>query len=150
MEITADEDLEAGLLPKETKSRVEDFKEKVKLDNEWRLQIKPDIVTNILQPAIKDEIATQARWRARWYRLGNLFESFSVFFSGISAGLAFASGFFEYPLLAFIAGCVATLVTISMKYSTHAHKEGNERTRGLNLNLAHLELQGFDELEQGS
>jgi hypothetical protein len=109
-------------------------KNDVFIDPELVNKIKKDIIEKSYYSDVKFNI----RWKSYWKIIADVSETFAHIFTGVSAILAFASGFFNYTLLSFIAGCFGTGALVLLKFSSYAIAQSKERTQQVNLILDKL------------
>lgn len=104
--------------------------------------VDPELVKKIkhdlLEKSYYDEIRYNIYSKARWKIVADLTDTFAHVFTGISTILAFASGFFNYALFSFLAGCFGTISLVLLKFSSYALDESKERTNEINILLNKL------------
>jgi len=87
---------------------------------------------------VRDFIAGR-RW---WRRIGQKFETVSIFFSGVSTILAFtASVDYDSGWVAFSAGVAGTVSLVALAYAAYGSRTSKERTRQLNIILEALDIE---------
>ena len=99
-------------------------------------KIQKELVDRNYFNDVKYNLASKSRWKI----IGDLSEAFSQVFTATATILAFASGFFEYSFLAFIAGCIGTSAIVLKQFSSYCMKESSERTQQVNRILKKLGL----------
>lgn len=85
-----------------------------------------------------DDIKYNIHSRSRWKIIGDTTEAIAHIFTGITAILAFAAGFFNFAMFSFIAGCLGTASLVLLQFSSYAMKESKERTEQVNRMLTSL------------
>jgi hypothetical protein len=86
---------------------------------------------NIVQPDQEHRVESLTRWRWRWQKMSNWFESISVVLSLIGAIVAYAAGVYTSSTLAFSAGTISTTGIAMLQFSKYGAKESLERQRDL-------------------
>lgn len=81
------------------------------------------------------DVGSSTKGRTIWKRVADSSEASSMALSGLSSILAFASGFFDVPTLAFVAGTFSTAALAFLTFSAYAARESRERTARLNKTL---------------
>lgn len=105
-----------------------------------KLKIKNELVDPTYYRDIKDNLERRLNWK----RVGDVFETTSKVFIGISSLLAFAAGFFNYGFLSFISGCFSVSSLVFLQFSSYSMKESKESNEIANKILKQL---GIHELE---
>lgn len=80
-----------------------------------------------------DDIKWNLRSGSCWQFNSNIFEALGHILLGLGAILSFSTGFFDYMLLSFIAGCVTTSAMVCLKFSSYASGESSQRIDRANL-----------------
>jgi hypothetical protein len=91
-----------------------------------------------VEDEIEEEINDALTWRRRWAKCSNCYEFLSILCMGSSGILAFSSGFFTIPALAYAAGATSTVGLVLKGFSNYASGESAERTASVNAHLRHL------------
>src|SRR5581483_1250606 len=91
------------------------------------------IKKELVDKSYYNDIKFNLKWKSYWKVIADVSETLAQILIGISAVLAFASGFFEYTLLSFIAGCFGTASLVLYKFSSYSMGESKERTAQVNL-----------------
>ena len=87
---------------------------------------------------VNDFIAGR-RW---WRRVGQKFETVSIFFSGVSTILAYtASVDYDSGWVAFSAGVAGTVSLVALAYAAYGSRTSRERTRQLNIMLQTFDIE---------
>lgn len=81
------------------------------------------------------DVASSSKGRTLWKKVADASEASSMAFSGLSSILAFASGFYNIPTLAFVAGTFSTAALAFLTFSAYSVRESRERTARLNKTL---------------
>lgn len=104
----------------------------------------------LVNTEIEEEINDGLTWRRRWSKCSNVYEFSSIFCMGASGILAFSSGFFTIPALAYAAGAASTVGLVLKGFSTYASGESAERTASVNAHLRHLGIAALPAIENPS
>jgi len=97
-----------------------------------------DIVRRMYNDDVMDFVSGR-RW---WRRVGQKFETVSIFFSGVSTILAFtASVDYDSGWVAFSAGVAGTVSLVALAYAAYGSRTSKERTRQLNVVLDALHME---------
>lgn len=83
-----------------------------------------------------------------WNVTSNLTEALGNILIGLSAILAFATGFFDIMLLSFISGCLATIAMVLLKFSSYSKNESSERLAKINKILEELGIEDIVDVNQ--
>jgi len=100
-----------------------------------------EINVEIIQPTLREEIASFLRSRIRWRSIGICMETSSKLLLGISSVVTFATSI--YPCnsyLSFIAGTVSTLSLVSLQFANYSFRESKLSTENLNTLLKKMEM----------
>jgi hypothetical protein len=100
--------------------------------------MKLSIVNDVIVPNLKRDAVNLAIWRIRWRKIANLFEALVKILIGISNVLAYSSGYYQKPVLAYYSGLIGTLALVFGEFSSYCKKESHERTNLFNRLLTHL------------
>lgn len=104
--------------------------------------LKRDIKTKLINPTYYHEIQNNLKNRDEWKTVGNVFDTLSHLLNGIATILAFAaSGFPDYKILSFIAGCVGVCSLVCRQFSSYALNETNMKTTEVNKILTKLGME---------
>lgn len=99
------------------------------------------IKSELIDKSYYDDVKYNIQSKYRWKIIGDITETASHILTGLSAILAFSSGFFDNTMLSFVAGCVATLSLIFRQFSSYSMKESKERTDQVNRVLNKLGIE---------
>ena len=83
-----------------------------------------------------------------WRFTSNLTEICGNIFILITTLLAFATGYFENYILAFVAGGVSTAAIMCFKFSSYASKESSERIKKINKILVELNIRQIVDINE--
>jgi hypothetical protein len=107
-------------------------------------------IVNIVEEHIETEINYGITWRERWAVCSNVYEFGAILCVGTSSVLAFSSGFFTLPSLAYAAGATSTVGLVLKGLSVYASGESAERTQWVNGLLRHLGIAPLPTLDNPS
>jgi hypothetical protein len=100
--------------------------------------MKTNIINNIVVPNLERDAKILSIWRIRWRNMANLFEALVKIMIGISTILAYSSGYYQKPVLAYYSGLTGTIALVFGEFSSYCKKESHERTNLFNRLLKHL------------
>lgn len=104
------------------------------------------IKTDLIEPSFYNDVQTNLKRRTTWKNVGTVAEVISKVLAGIAAILAFAAGFFNYQILAFISGSVGTASMVVLHFSTFAKNESNVCTDEINKILTEVGLTDLSDI----
>jgi hypothetical protein len=84
------------------------------------------------------DVQNSSKGRTLWKIVADSCETSAMVFAGMSSILAFSSGFYDIPTLAFVAGSFSTASLAFLTFSGYAARESKERTARLNKTLEAL------------
>ena len=102
--------------------------------------LKQDILTNIIEPEYKEDIATNLLLKKKYSSMGLTFETLSKIFIGVSSITSFSSGIYRYQVLAFLAGASSVMSLMFLQFSSYSFRESKLITDEINLILSKLNL----------
>ena len=102
--------------------------------------LKQDILTNIIEPEYKEDIATKLLLKKKYSSMGLTFETLSKIFIGVSSITSFSSGIYRYQVLAFLAGASSVMSLMFLQFSSYSFRESKLITDEINLILSKLNL----------
>jgi hypothetical protein len=103
------------------------------------------ILFQIIEPSYYLDIETIIKNRRRWHICGHVFETFSKILIACSGILSFSSGYYDTPILGFLAGSSSTLSLASVQFSSYCFKESKDNTEELNKLLTKINLDTIPE-----
>ena len=110
--------------------------------------VKVKIVQELIEPFYVDDIKSMIRGKKCWKLTGQLFETISKVLVALGSILSFSSGYFEDPLLSFLAGSISTLSLATLQFASFAFLENKRQGQDLNVLLKKLDLDVVPILEQ--
>lgn len=103
-------------------------------------ELNNDIVENIVIPNLRQDAQTLSVWRIRWRNISNFFEALVKIMVGISTVLAYSSGYYNKPVLAYYSGLTGTIALVFGEFASYCKKVSHERTNLFNRLLAYLNI----------
>lgn len=97
-------------------------------------------IKKLIQDTYYNDIERFISGRHWWLVTSNVTETAAKVCAGLSTAVAFAAGFFNIPILPFIAGCLGTLALVLLQFSGYSKNESKERTEQANKLLEVLGL----------
>jgi hypothetical protein len=98
------------------------------------------ILVQIIEPSYFLDIKSIIKSRRRWHMCGHVFETISKILIACSGILSFSSGYYDIPILGFLAGSSSTLSLASVQFSSYCFKESKDNTEELNKLLTKINL----------
>jgi len=93
-------------------------------------------MTDVIRRMYEEDVGDFIVGRRWWRRVGQKFETVSIFFSGVSTILAYtASVDYDSGWVAFSAGVAGTVSLVALAYAAYGLRTSKERTRQLNVVL---------------
>lgn len=112
-----------------------------------------DLVNKIRKDLIDttyySEIKSSLRGSVLWKNIGDICQTISKVFAGISTVCAFAAGFFNLVILSFLAGCLGTLSMVTQQFSSYASNESIIQIERTNKILKDLGIANVVDIETG-
>ena len=108
--------------------------------------LKSKILSELVEPCYYKDIDEMIKERKTWRAYGNKFETLSKIMIGSSSIISFATGIYDYKILAFVSGITSVLSLTFIQFSTYAFKESKERTIELDKILTSLDIENVPEL----
>jgi hypothetical protein len=103
------------------------------------------ILFQIIEPSYYIDIKNIIKSRRRWHICGHVFETFSKILIACSGILSFSAGYYDIPILGFLAGSSSTLSLASVQFSSYCFKESKDNTEELNKLLTKINLETIPE-----
>lgn len=113
-----------------------------------RDSIKVQIVHELIEPFYLDDIKSMIRGKKCWKRSGQIFETVSKVLVAVGGIISFSSGYFDDPILSFLAGSISTLSLATLQFSSFAYTENKKQGQDLNVLLKKLNLDVIPILER--
>lgn len=110
--------------------------------------LKVSIVRDLIEPFYLDDIKSMIRGKKCWKFTGQFFETFSKILVAVGGIMSFSSGYFNDPLLSFLAGSISTLSLATLQFSSFAYTENKKQGQDLNVLLKKLDLDVIPVLER--
>ena len=110
-------------------------------------ELKQEILTNLIEPNIKNEISTNIKLKKIFKKVGLTFETLSKLFVGISSVLSFSTGIYNSGLLSFLAGTSSVVSLVLLQYSSYAYRESKKNTVEINTLLSKLNIESIIEVK---
>ena len=101
---------------------------------------KSYIVSTLIEPSYKNDINEMINNKKCWRLTGISFETLSKLMVACGGVLSFSSGYFNYPILSFIAGSVSTVSLAFLQFSSFSYTQNKKESEELNLLLKTLDL----------
>jgi hypothetical protein len=113
-----------------------------------RDSVKVQIVRELIEPFYLDDIKSMIRGKKCWKLSGQVFETISKVLVAVGGIISFSSGYFNDPLLSFLAGSISTLSLATLQFSSFAYVENKKQGQDLNVLLKKLNLDVIPILER--
>lgn len=113
-----------------------------------RDSVKVQIVHELIEPFYLDDIRSMIRGKKCWKRSGQIFETVSKVLVAVGGIISFSSGYFDDPILSFLAGSISTLSLATLQFSSFAYTENKKQGQDLNVLLKKLNLDVIPILER--
>ena len=117
-------------------------------DLQIRDSIKTKIVQELIEPSYRDDIENMISGKKCWKLTGQIFETISKFLVAIGGIMSFSSGYFNDPVLGFLAGSISTMSLATLQFSSFAYIQNKKQGQDLNVLLKKLNLDIIPVLEQ--
>lgn len=119
-------------------------------ENNFKIRdtIKIKIVHDLIEPFYLDDIKSMIRGKKYWKLSGQIFETVSKVLVAIGGIMSFSSGYFNDPMLSFLAGSISTLSLATLQFSSFAYVENKKQGQDLNVLLKKLNLDVIPVLER--
>lgn len=104
-------------------------------------KIKTEIIKNIIEPFYINDIKNAIKGRRWWLLAANIVETMSKVLVALCTIFSFSAGFFNYPLLSFIAGTLSTAGLATLQFSSFAYGKTKRNTSELNMLLEKLHIE---------
>ena len=119
-------------------------------ENNFKIRdtIKIKIVHELIEPFYLDDIKSMIRGKKYWKLSGQIFETVSKILVAIGGIMSFSSGYFNDPMLSFLAGSISTLSLATLQFSSFAYVENKKQGQDLNVLLKKLNLDVIPVLER--
>ena len=102
--------------------------------------IKHKIIKEIIEPFYLEDIKNNINNEKKYKSLGTSFELTSKIMITISSILSLSSGFFNYPLLSFMAGSTSTISLACIQFASYFYKKSNSNIIELNSLLQKIHI----------
>lgn len=103
-------------------------------------EIKIKIVHELIEPFYLDDIQSIIKNKKCWKTSGQIFETVSKILVAIGGIVSFSSGYFNDPILSFLAGSISTLSLATLQFSSFAYMENKKQSQDLNTLLRKLNI----------
>jgi hypothetical protein len=113
-----------------------------------RDSVKVQIVHELIEPFYLDDIKSMIRGKKCWKLSGQIFETVSKVLVAVGGIISFSSGYFDDPILSFLAGSISTLSLATLQFSSFAYTENKKQGQDLNVLLKKLNLDVIPILER--
>lgn len=119
-------------------------------ENNFKIRdsIKIKIVHDLIEPFYLEDIKSMIRGKKYWKSSGQIFETVSKVLVAIGGIMSFSSGYFNDPILSFLAGSISTLSLATLQFSSFAYIENKKQGQDLNVLLKKLNLDVIPVLER--
>lgn len=102
--------------------------------------IKVKIVHDIIEPYYVDDIKSIMRSKKCCRLSGQIFETVSKILVAVGGILSFSSGYFNDPILSFLAGSISTFSLATLQFASFAYAENKKQSKDLNTLLTKLHI----------
>ena len=109
--------------------------------------LKINILKKLIEPSYSRDIDEMIHGKRCWRITGQVFETASKVLVALGSILSFSSGYFDNPVLGFIAGSVSTVSLAMLQFSSFSYRENKKRTSELNLMLQKLGLDTIPQID---
>jgi hypothetical protein len=109
--------------------------------------IKVQIVRDLIEPFYLDDIKSMIRGKKYWKLTGQVFETVSKILVAVGSVMSFSSGYFDDPLLGFLAGTISTMSLATLQFASFSYIENKKQGKELNILLKKLNLDTIPVLE---
>lgn len=113
-----------------------------------RDSVKIEIVHDLIEPFYLDDIKSMIRGKKCWKLSGQIFETISKILVATGGIISFSSGYFNDPLLGFLAGTISTMSLATLQFSSFCYIENKKQGQELNILLKKLDLDAIPILER--
>lgn len=103
--------------------------------------VKNHIMKDLVEPSLVIDVKEMIDNKRNFRITGQAFETISKILLASAGILSFSSGYFNNPILSFVAGSVSTVSLACLQFSSYAFKESKERTKSLNNILRKLNIE---------
>jgi len=110
--------------------------------------VKTKIVQELIEPSYRDDIENMIKGKKCWKLSGQVFETISKILVAVGSIISFSSGYFNDPLLGFLAGSISTMSLATLQFSSFAYIENKKQGQDLNVLLKKLNLDVIPVLER--
>lgn len=119
-------------------------------ENNFKIRdtIKIKIVHDLIEPFYVEDIKSMIRGKKCWKLSGQIFETVSKVLVAVGGIISFSSGYFNDPILSFLAGSISTLSLATLQFSSFAYMENKKQGQDLNVLLKKLNLDVIPVLER--
>jgi exosortase/archaeosortase len=109
--------------------------------------LRQEILTNLIEPSFKEDIANNLKLKKKFKKLGLFFETVSKLFVGVSSILSFSSGMYKYQVLAFLSGTSSVISLVTLQYSSYSYRESKKISSEINSVLGKLNIETIPEIK---
>ena len=110
--------------------------------------VKIGIVQDLIEPFYVDDIKSMIRGKKYWKLSGQVFETVSKILVAVGSVMSFSSGYFDDPLLGFLAGTISTMSLATLQFASFSYMENKKQGKDLNVLLKKLNLDTIPVLER--
>lgn len=103
--------------------------------------VKVYIVRDLVEPAYKTDVKNMIEAKRCWRLTGHIFETISKILVALGGIFSFSAGYYEDPILSFIAGSITTISLAMLQFASFAYKENKKQTQELNNTLTKLGIE---------
>jgi len=108
--------------------------------------IRIKIIQDIIAPNYYEDVSELINSREKWRRVSNWFETIGKILMALSTIVAFASGYYNFQILSFIAGSLGTISMACQQFSIYSVNESKERNNQVNKILKDLNIKRLKDL----
>ena len=108
--------------------------------------VKIYIVRDLVEPSYKTDVKNMIESKRCWRLTGHIFETISKILVALGGIFSFSAGYYEDPILSFIAGSITTISLAMLQFASFAYKENKKQTQELNNTLTKLGIETIPDI----
>lgn len=112
--------------------------------------IKLEIIKKYIEPSYTNDVDNLLKGKKCWRISGQIFETISKIFVAVGGIISFSSGYFNYPVLGFVAGGISTVSLALLQFSSFSYSENKKQSQELNIILKKLNVDTLPVLERSA
>lgn len=106
-----------------------------------------DILNTVILPEYTKDIKNTAEWRRCWRSTSDITSVVSKLMVLVASGVAFAAGYWQIPVISYIAGTVSLVGAGLETFSKHAKEKYTQKQNALNLLANNLHIAPLPDAE---